>query len=523
MDRPFVVGRRGMVASSQPLAVESAVEMLRRGGNAIDAAVTATFVLNVVEPMSTGIGGDCFAIIYLAKEKRLIGINGTGRSPAAISVEALKGRGIEQMPVDGPLSVTVPGALDGLARCLKDYGTISLSEALAPAISYAQNGFRVTEVIARQWERASAKLKLNAESARVYLPDGRSPVAGQIFRNPDLEKTFRLISEQGTDVFYHGEIAETLASSVQELSGFMSSSDLAEHSSDLVNPLRSFYRDSYEVVQMPPNSQGLVALIALNVLSGYRLNDMFHGSPEYLHHLIEVIAQVLTEAQDNVGDPDDRLQIDQLFSQGHAQNLRKLIKANKAAPKQVAPIDGHHDTVFVAAVDEERNVVSMICSLYKSFGSGLTVPGTGLVLQNRGAGFTLAPNNRNTLRPRKRPYHTLMPAMILRDGEPWACLGVVGGMMQPQGQVQVISNLLDFQMDPQSALDAPRFRVLEDYTIALEEGLSDSAAKKLELLGHRIKQNTTEEEFGGGQVILIGGETLFGGSDKRKDGCAIGY
>ena len=512
-----------MVASSQPLAVEAAIETLRLGGNAIDAAVTATFLLNVVEPMSTGIGGDCFAIIYLAKEKKLIGINGTGRSPADISAEALIERGINSMPVEGPLSVTVPGALEALARCLKDYGTIPLSDALAPAISYAEQGFPVTEIIARQWAGASAKLKQNPESARVYLPGGKAPAQGQMFRNPDLAKTFRAISEQGTDAFYNGKIGESIASNIQALNGFITLADLAEHSSNLVTPIRCSYRDRYEIIEMPPNSQGLVALIALNILDGYRLNDMVHGSAEYLHYLLEAMKLALTEARNNVSDPDDSTHIEELLSPTHTQSLRERIVPNEAEQRQVSPSEGHHDTVFVAGVDEQRNVVSMISSLYKAFGSGITVPGTGIVMQNRGAGFSLEPNNRHTLRPRKRPYHTLMPGMILRDGQPWACLGVVGGMMQPQGQVQVISNLIDFDMDPQSALDAPRFRVLEDRTIALEEALANSVVPELESRGHRIKVNSTEEEFGGGQVILINDQTLYGGSDKRKDGCAIGY
>jgi gamma-glutamyltranspeptidase/glutathione hydrolase len=511
-----------MVASSQPLAVEAAIETLRLGGNAIDAGVTANFVLNVVEPMSTSIGGDCFAIIYLAKEKKLIGINGTGRAPAAISLEALIKRGFKSMPVEGPLSVTVPGALDALAKCLKDYGTISLREALATAISHAEQVFLVTEVVARQWESASSKLKRNSESARVYLPGGKAPAAGQVFRNPDLEKTLRTISEQGTDAFYSGKIAESLVSGVQALNGFISLSDLAEHTSDVVSPIKCSYRDQYEIVEMPPNSQGLAALIGLNILDGFQVSEMTHSSAEYLHNFILVITLALAEAHNNVGDPDDSTRINELLSQAHAQKLRDRIESNEAV-NQIRLSETHGDTVFVAAVDEERNVVSIMSSLYKAFGSGVTVPGTGLLLQNRGAGFTLEPNKLKTLRSRKRPYHTMMPAMILREGQPWACLGVVGGMMQPQGQVQVISNLIDFEMNPQSALDAPRFRVLEDYTIALEDGSDDSVIRQLQSLGHHIKANTTEEEFGGGQVILIDDEKLYGGSDKRKDGCAIGY
>lgn len=512
-----------MVASSQPLAVEAAIETLRRGGNAVDAAVTATFVLNVVEPMSTGIGGDCFAIIYLAKEKQLIAINGSGRSPADISAEILRDRGTTMMPVDGPLSITVPGALETLARCLQNYGTISLSDALAPAISHAERGFAVTEIIGRQWAGASAKLKQNPESARVYLPVGKAPAIGEVFRNADLAQTFRLISEQGIDVFYKGELGERIASTIQSLNGFITLSDLAEHSSDLATPIRCSYRERYQIIQMPPNSQGLVALIALSIVNGYKLDCLDHGSTEYLHHLLEATKLALSEAQKHVSDPDDVMQIEEVLSRSHIQSLRQRIVMNGAGQKAVTPTAGHHDTVFVAAVDEQRNVVSMISSLYKAFGSGITVPGTGIVMQNRGAGFTLEPVSRHTLRPRKRPYHTLMPGMILRDEEPWVCLGVVGGMMQPQGQVQVISSLVDFDMNPQSALDAPRFRVFEDQTIALEQGFSVDAVRGLELLGHSIKANTNQEEFGGGQVILIEDDALYGGSDKRKDGCAIGY
>jgi len=511
-----------MVASSQPLAVQAAIETLRLGGNAVDAAVTATFVLNVVEPMSTGIGGDCFGIIYLAKEKKLIGINGSGRAPADISAELLVERGIETMPLEGPLSITVPGALDGLATCLKEFGTLSIKEALAPAILYAKEGFPVTEIVARQWERASHKLERNSESARVYFPGGQAPSPGQAFYNPDLAKTLTLISEQGVDVFYRGKIAESLVAGVQNLNGFLSQTDLAEHSSDWVEPVRCSYRDRYEIIEMPPNSQGLVALIALNVLDGYRVSEMAQGSPEYLHHLIEAMTVALSEAQNNVGDPADSVNIDELLSEEHAQNLRARIDADQTR-KQPRLSNIQNDTVFVAAVDEQRNVVSMISSLYKAFGSGITIPGTGLLLQNRAAGFTLERNHCNTLRPRKRPYHTIMPAIIMRDDRPWACLGVVGGMMQPQGHLQVISNLIDFDMNPQAALDAPRFRVREDLTVALEQGISESVARKLQSLGHSIKTNTAEEEFGGGQVILIEDETLYGGSDNRKDGCAIGY
>ena len=512
-----------MVASSQPLAVEAAIDTLRSGGNAIDAAVTATFVLMVVEPMSTGLGGDCFALVNLAKENRLIGINASGRAPRAASLEALLGLGVKQMPLEGPLSVTVPGALDGLVQSLATYGTISLSEALLAAIFYAENGFPVPEVAAQMWELGSTKLKRNSESARIYLPNGRPPLPGQLFRNPDLAQTLRLIAERGSDVFYSGEIGEALVSAVQNLNGLISLADLTEHTSDWVEPIKTSYR-GYDVIEMPPNNQGLAALIALNIVEGYRLCEMGHNSAEYLHCLIEAMKLALADAQNNVADPNEPVQIDNLLTKNHAQERR--IQINPDSGKSTFDRNAgneHGDTVYVAVVDEQRNVVSMISSLFKAFGSGVTVPKTGLLLQNRGSGFSLEPSHPNRLAPGKRPYHTIMPAIITRDNRPWACFGVVGGMMQPQGHLQVVCNLIDFDMNPQSALDAPRFRVLKDGELALEDGIPESVCAQLAALGHDIKSEPTEEGLGGGQVILISEGTLFGGSDPRKDGCASGY
>lgn len=426
------------------------------------------------------------------------------------------------MPLDGPLSVTVPGALEALAQCLEQYGTISLAEALAPAIFYAENGFPVTEVISRQWRRATNKLKSNAESARVYLSNGVSPAVGDLFRNPDLAKTLKSIAGQGTEAFYRGEIAERIASSVQALGGVIGVSDLAEHSSDWVNPIRTNYR-GYDVVELPPNNHGLATLVALNVLEDYQLSEMAHHSTSYLHYLLEAMTVGLAEAKANVADPSEATNVDELLSKEHARKLRSQIDLQKAGTLVNRSSTTHGDTVFVAAVDEQRNVVSMISSVYKLFGSGITVPGTGIVLQNRAAGFTLEPNHPNTLAPRKRPYHTIMPGMIMRDDQPWASFGVVGGMMQPQGHLQLVSNLVDFKMNPQAALDAPRFRVLEDGSVALEDGIDENVGLELESMGHRVKPNLSEEEFGGGQVIVIENDTLYGGSDHRKDGCAIGY
>jgi len=511
-----------MAASSQPLAVEAAINVLRNGGHAIDAAVTATAVLSVVEPQSTGLGGDLFAIIWLAEARRLVGLNASGRASRLASAEALLAAGHSRAPAEGALSVTVPGALDGLARCLTDYGTISLKQALAPAIFYAEDGFPVTEITARMWARAAAKLSRNAESVRIWLPAGRAPLPGEVFRNPDLARTLGMIAELGPEIFYRGELGHAIVNAICDLGGVMRIDDLSQHTSDLVEPIRTSYR-GFEVVELPPNNQGLAALLALNIAEGFPFAEMELHSADRLHYLIEAMKLGFADAQAYIADPREPIDLETLLSKQYAARRRGEIRADKtvAARPGLSPSSG--DTVYVAVVDERRNVVSMISSVFKSFGSGVTVPGTGLVLQNRGSGFTLETNHPNCLKPGKRPFHTIIPAMILRDGCPWACLGVVGGMMQAQGHLQVALNLIDFEMNPQAALDAPRFRILEDGQLALEDGIQESARAELAARGHRLQSDETEEGYGGGQVILISDYALFGGSDPRKDGCAIGY
>lgn len=511
-----------MAASSQPLAVEAAVNVLRSGGNAIDAAVTATAVLSVVEPMSTGIGGDCFALIYLAKEQRLIGLNASGRAPRSASAEAILERGLSKVPLEGPLSITVPGALDGLGQCLASCGTITLQQALEPAIYYAEHGFPVTEVAAQLWNRTTPKLMRNTESARVYLPNGRAPQPGERFRNPDLARTLRLIAGQGIDVFYNGQLGASIAKAVGDLGGMLSQEDLASRTSDWTEPVQTSYR-GYDVIEMPPNNQGLTALMALNIVEGFALSGMVHNSSEYLHCLIEAMKLALQDGQTHIADPSVPIQLTELLSKSYAQRRRAEINSAAANSTSLRIQQSHSDTVYVAVVDEQRNVVSMISSLFKAFGSGITVPGTGIVLQNRAAGFRLEPGHPNRWAPGKRPFHTIMPAMIMSDGQPWACFGAVGGLMQAQAHLQLVCNLIDFDMNPQAALDAPRFRVLEDGQVAIEAGISDTVQAKLAALGHQLQSESTEEGFGGGQIIVISGGALYGGSDPRKDGCAFGY
>lgn len=520
--RSVVMSRRGMAASSQSLAVEAAINVLRAGGNAVDAAVTATAVLGVVEPMSTGLGGDCFALIYLADERRLVALNASGRAPLSASADALLEQGFDCVPLEGPSSITIPGALDGLVQCLAKFGTMPLEQALAPAIFYAEDGFPVTEVAAALWRRSAAKLARNPESARIYLSQGRAPLPGEVFRNPDLARTLRLIAERGPDVFYRGEIAEAIVAAVTGLGGSFCMEDMAAHTSDWVEPISAHYR-GYDIIEMPPNTQGVAALIALNVVEGYRLSEMRHNSPEYLHCLIEAMKLALQDARNYVADPGQSTGTEELLSKAYAEKLRARINPIIARNEQPADNFSTGDTVYVAVVDEKRNVVSMISSIYKAFGSGITVPGTGLVLQNRGACFRLDPGHPNRLASGHRPFHTIIPAMVMRDGQPWACLGVVGGSMQAQGHLQVVCNLVDFGMNPQAALDAPRFRALDDGRLALEEGIPESVRAELARRGHVPDAGQPEEGFGGGQVILIADGALYGGSDPRKDGCAIGY
>ncbi|HKA19667.1 MAG TPA: gamma-glutamyltransferase [Blastocatellia bacterium] len=512
------MSKNGMAASSQPLAVETAINVLRTGGNAVDAAVAATAVLAVTEPMSTGLGGDCFALMYIAAERKLVAINGSGRSPLAASAEKLLASGLSEMPLRGPLSVTVPGALDGLFQCLSRYGTISLQDAFTPAISCASEGFPVGEVTAQVWRQRAAVLSIDPESTSVYLPNGRPPLAGETFRNADLARTLKLIADNGPDIFYRGELGEALVNAVQNRGGHIDHRDLSDHRSDWVEPISTSYR-GIEVVEMPPNTQGIAALLALNIVENHELSRLQHNSAEYLCLLIEAMRIALVETQKHIGDPDLSTDIARLLSKQYATQRATEVNSIDRLP---APSPHTGDTVYVAVVDHHRNVVSMISSLFKAFGSGITVPATGLLLQNRGAGFILQAGHPNRLEGGKRPFHTILPAMILRESEPWACLGVVGGLMQAQGHLQVVCNLVDFAMNPQAALDAPRFRVLPDGATSLEEGIPRTIATELSAKGISLNEDATEEGFGGGQVILIE-DSLYGGSDSRKDGCALGY
>ena len=525
--RSAVMSTRGIVATSQPLAAQAGVGMLRQGGNAVDAAIATAAALNVVEPMSTGLGGDAFALVYLNKSNELKALNASGRAPGAASLAALQKLGYRQMPETGIHTVTVPGTLDGWCTLLDSHGTMSLSRVLAPAIALAENGFPVTEVISHTWQKNRAKLQLDASAARTYLPEGRAPAPGEIFVQPDLARTLKKIARGGRDVFYQGEIAEAIVACSRENGGLIALPDLRDHTSTWVTPISTGYR-GYDVYECPPNGQGVVVLLALNILEGYDLKSLGHNSPEYLHLLIEAVKLGFADAGRYVADPDFAdIPLEKLLTGSYAGRRRKLINRDKAMPRTEAGNPGPEgDTVYLAVTDGEGNSVSFINSLYQAFGSGMVVAGTGICLQNRGSLFSLEAGHPNCIAPRKRPYNTIIPGMVFQDGNLFLTFGVMGGFMQPPGQVQVLLNIIDFGMDVQTALDAPRFRYLQGNECALEPAIPPGVLRELAKKGHRIVEldDPYSQQFGGGQAIMINPASgvLIAGSDPRKDGGAIG-
>ena len=526
--RSAVMSNRGIVATSQPLAAQAGVSILQQGGNAVDAAIATAAVLNVVEPMMTGLGGDVFALVYVSRSKELKALNASGRAPYAASLETLQNLGYQKMPETGIHTVTIPGALDGWCALLDNYGTMSLSQVLAPAIELAEHGFPVTEVIAHWWQVNRAKLQANANAAHTYLLAGRAPEPGEVFVQPDLANTFKKIAQGGRDIFYRGEIAEAIVTCSQENGGLITMKDLNDYTSTWVTLISTNYH-GYDIYECPPNGQGLVALLALNILEGYDLSALGHNSPEYLHLLIEALKLAFADANHYVVDPDFvDIPLEKLLSKSYAERRKQLIDKNKAMQKVAAGVPNTEgDTVYLAVTDKEGNSVSFINSLYQGFGSGIVVGGTGICLQNRGALFSFEPGHPNCIEPHKRPYHTIIPAMVFKDGDLFLTFGVMGGFMQPQGHVQVLLNIIDFGMDVQTALDAPRFRYYQvNNGCAFEPGFPPGVLRELEGKGHQIValDDPYSQQFGGAQAIMIHPQTkaLIAGSDPRKDGCAIG-
>lgn len=521
--RSVVRAMNGMIATSQPLASAAGLRIMQQGGNAVDAAVAAAAVLCVVEPMMVSSGGDLFALVWDAKRKELKGLNASGRSPRAVSIDEMKRRGFQTMPETGIHPVTVPGAVDGWATLLQRYGTLSLAQVLQPAIEYAEQGFPVTEVIGLDWQEA-LKYANNPEFASTFLVNGKSPSAGEVFANKKLAATLRKIAAGGRDVFYKGELAEKIVKFAQQHGGFHTMRDFAEQTSNWVDPISTRYR-GYTVYEMPPNTQGITALEMLNILEGYDVHALGHNSASYIHLLVEAKKLAFADRARHVADPAFyHAPLDRLLSAEYAAELRKRIGLDRTLARPRNELAGGTDTVYLTVVDKDRNVVSFIQSIFDSFGSGLVAGDTGIILHNRGAGFSLDPASPNRLEGAKRPFHTLIPAMVFKDGRPWLSFGVMGGDMQAQGHVQVLLNIIDFGMDVQQAGEQPRFR---DYPngLALESAIGPEVRRALEEQGHHIVKGS--DSFGGYQAIMLDpamrDRALAGGSDPRKDGCAMGW
>jgi gamma-glutamyltranspeptidase/glutathione hydrolase len=526
--RSTVYAPNGVIATSQPLATAAGLAVLQKGGNAVDAAVTAAAVLNLVEPHMTGIGGDLFAMLWSAREQRLVGLNASGRSGSRMTREAFTSRGLDAVPLFGAEPITVPGALSGWAALLDRYGTITLAQALAPAVRLAENGFPVSPIIAEQWAVEVDRLKRDEGARATFLVDGtRAPRAGEWFRNPDLAASYTLIAERGPQAFYGGELGRKIVDRLSAMGGFLTLDDLARHQAVWVEPISVTFR-GHTVWELPPNGQGVAALEMLKILESYNLKAMGHNSAAYLHHLIEAKKLAFADLARWVGDPDamtiapGRL-LDEVFIRARRASLDPNRAASRAEPGAAATSS---ETIYLAAADADGNMVSFINSIYWEFGSGVVVPGTGFALQNRGAGFSLQPGLANTLEPGKRPFHTIIPAFVTKPGpngeEPWMAFGVMGGSIQPQGHVQLLLNLLEFGMDLQDAIDAPRFRHFDGVRVGLEAPIPEAVRRALAAMGHEIVA-LPPADAGGAQAVMRLVRGWAAGSDPRKDGMAAGF
>ena len=529
--RSPVYSRNGIVATSQPLATAAGLEILSKGGNAADAAVAAGAALNVTEPTSTGIGGDMFALYYSTETRQVTALNGSGRAPAALSLDRLKKDGIfTELPPFHAHTITVPGACAGWFDLIERHGSFKMSEILSPAIRLASDGFPVSPITAHSWEIGVKRQLRSAPNGQELTIDGRAPRAGELFRNPNLARTLETIANGGQDAFYQGEIAEAIVQVIREAGGCLSLEDLASHTSSWEIPISVDYR-GLRVYECPPNGQGITALLALNILEGFDLSALAPLSTERLHLMIEALRLAFADSRWYVADPKfSRVPVQELLSKEYSRERRRLIDRKRATidPARGTPVLSS-GTVYLSVVDRFGNACSFINSNYSGFGTGIVPKGFGFTLQNRGHNFSLDPNHPNSLEPRKRPYHTIIPAMVTRqDGSLYASYGVMGGFMQPQGHVQVLSALVDHGLNPQSALDLPRFCIDVEESggrVALEDGMPAQVFEELERMGHPVYSVSGFERslFGRGQLILRDPETgvLCAGSDPRADGCAM--
>ncbi len=525
--RSTVYAPHGIVATSQPLASAAGLEVLRQGGNAVDAAVAAAAVLSVTEPHMTGIGGDMFAIIWLAREQKLVALNASGRAGSLMTRETLAARGFRAGSQQGAMSVTVPGALAGWDKLLRTYGRRTLAHVLEPAIGYARDGFPVSPIIAAQWANETAFLQRDSAAAATFLPGGRAPKAGEWFQNPDYARTLQEIAKNGIGTFYGGALGQRIVARLAALGGFITLDDLKKNAPNWVTPISVPFR-GYRVWELPPNNQGIAALEMLRILEPYDLKSMGHNSATYLHHLIEAKKLAYADLDRFVGDADHLdMPAEQMLTDEFIAERRSHMNPTRAAERvDPGPARTKSETVYLTAADTEGNMVSFINSNYDYFGSGIAVPGTGFVLHNRGAGFTLTPGLPNTVAPGKRPFHTLIPGFVTQTvngrEQAYMSFGLMGGGVQAQGHVQFLLNYFVFGMDLQASIDAPRFRHYDGLRVALEAPFSDAVRATLAEMGH-VLIDQPPIAFGGAQAIVRLPKGYAAASDPRKDGMAVGY
>ena len=530
--RSEVIGQNGMVATSHPLATQIGLDILKQGGTAIDAAIAANIALGLMEPTGNGIGGDLFAIVWDANEKKLHGLNASGPAPKNISIDYFVKNGLNKIPSYGPLPVTVPGAVDGWVKLHEKFGKMDFQSLFEPTIEYAENGFPVTETIAYYLDRSKKRFENYPNFRDVWLKNGKMPAKGEIFKNPQLAKTLRIIADQGRAGFYEGHVATTMADFIQSQGGFLSYEDLSSFHSEWTPPVSSNYR-GYDVWELPPNGQGIAALQILNILENYNIKKMGLFSAEYIHLFTEAKKLAFADRAKYYADPDfSKIPVQELISKSYAKDRAKLINLSKAAQTDQPGVLESGDTIYLTAADQYGNMISLIQSNYRGMGSGMMPPGLGFMLQDRGELFSLDKNHRNALEGGKRPFHTIIPAFVTKDGKPFMSFGVMGGATQPQAHAQIIINMIDFGLNLQEAGDAPRIvhsgssqptdEVMTDGgTLSIESGFGKEIEKQLTKKGHNIKYE--KGIFGGYQAIMLEDGVYYGASETRKDGQAAGY
>ncbi len=532
--RSEVIAQNGMACTSQPLATQVALDILKSGGNAIDAAIAANAALGLMEPTGNGIGGDLFAIVWDAKTQKLYGLNASGRSPYELTLDYFKENGFEKIPSHGALSVSVPGCVDGWFELHNKFGKLSMNEILTPAIDYARNGFPVSELIAYYWERNARILQKYPGFEEIFMPGGKAPAKGEIFKNPYLANTLEQIAHEGRDVFYKGEMAQKMINYLREQGGFFTLKDFEDHTSEWIDPVSVNYR-GYDVWELPPNGQGIAALQMLNILENYDIGSMGFGSPEYMHLFIEAKKLAFEDRAKFYSDPEfNELPVDWLVSKHYGKERAKLINQNRAGRNYPAGEPDTDNTIYLTTADKDGNMVSLIQSNFRGMGSGMTPGKLGFVLQDRGELFSLEEGHMNVYEPHKRPFHTIIPAFITKDGKPFISFGVMGGDMQPQGHVQIVCNIIDFGMNLQEAGDAPRIQhtgssdptggqMTDGGEVNLETGFSYQTIRSLMEKGHKI--SFANGPYGGYQAIMWDekNKVYYGASESRKDGQAAGY